>query len=115
MGPVMARMSSMRMAENSSAPTAWRAGAERDVKTPGRRPAARRRPAAPPLGGRERHAVRDRGGLLPSGAGLLHGRHGGAQGQQIAVHAKAADLALHDLGKHRDVAEGLARMDIVYV
>jgi hypothetical protein len=38
-----------------------------------------------------------------------------AQREQIAVHAEAADLSLDDLGKHRDVAERLARMDVAHV
>ena len=47
--------------------------------------------------------------------GGLHGRHGGSQRQQVAVDAKAAYLAAHDVGEHRHMAKRLARMDVGHV
>src|SRR4029077_15991232 len=50
--------------------------------------------------------------------GFLGGASGGngcAQAEEIAVHAEAADLALHHLGEHRVAAEFLARVDVRHV
>src|SRR5256885_2296061 len=53
--------------------------------------------------------------LLFSSSRGPRGGHRGAQRQQIAVHAKAADLPLHNLREHRVVSKSLTRMDIRHV
>src|SRR6218665_3991994 len=53
--------------------------------------------------------------LATSALARLGVRDGRAQAQQVAVHAATGNLTLRDLGQHRGVAEGLARMHVGHV